>query len=413
VLSRGNGGVGNGEWGMGEKKNYLIFPSPPTPYSLLPTPYSLLPTPHSPLKIMAKLELKNINKTYNPKIIPVKDVSLTVDDHEFLTLLGPSGCGKSTTLRMIAGLEEPTHGRILLGNEDITFKRPGDRNMAMVFQSYALYPHMTVSENLASGLKLKKTPRIEIQQRITEVSQLLGLDDLLYRKPGQLSGGQRQRVAVGRALVRRAQVYLLDEPLSNLDALLRERVRADIKQIFAAQKVPVVYVTHDQTEAMTLSTKVAVLNNGYIQQLDPPEHIYNHPANLFVAGFVGSPQMNLLTLTCQEHDAILGNFRVKLPDLPTVPPQIVLGIRPEHVHIAQPDDPQTIQGRVYLVENLGMYNLVSVHVARSGSEPLSVRALLSPDQNWSDGEITLALPPQNIHWYDINSGDTLYSHSHS
>jgi len=359
-------------------------------------------------RTMAKLELKNINKTYNPKIIPVKDVSLTVDDHEFLTLLGPSGCGKSTTLRMIAGLEEPTHGRILLGNEDITFKRPGDRNMAMVFQSYALYPHMTVSENLASGLKLKKTPRIEIQQRITEVSKLLGLDDLLYRKPGQLSGGQRQRVAVGRALARRAQVYLLDEPLSNLDALLRERVRADIKQIFAAQKVPVVYVTHDQTEAMTLSTKVAVLNNGYIQQLDPPERIYNHPANLFVAGFVGSPQMNLLTLTCQEHDAILGNFRVKLPDLPTVPSQIVLGIRPEHVRIAQPDDPQTIQGRVYLVENLGMYNLVSVHVASSGSKPLSVRALLSPDQNWSDGEITLALPPQNIHWYDINSGDALY-----
>jgi multiple sugar transport system ATP-binding protein len=356
---------------------------------------------------MAKLELKNLNKTYNPKVIPVKDISLTVDDNEFLTLLGPSGCGKSTTLRMIAGLEEPTHGRILLGNEDITWKRPGDRNMAMVFQSYALYPHMTVFENLASGLKVKKTPRAEIQQRVTEVSQLLGLEELLQRKPGQLSGGQRQRVAVGRALVRRAQVYLLDEPLSNLDALLRERVRADIKQIFSTQKAPVVYVTHDQTEAMTLSTKVAVLNNGYVQQLDPPERIYNHPANLFVAGFVGSPQMNLLTLACQQNYAILGEIRIKLPNIPTVPPQIVLGIRPENVRIARPEDTQTIQGQVYLVENLGMHNLVSVHIASSQIESLTVRALLPTDQNWSDAEITLALPPQNIHWFDVHSGDAL------
>lgn len=356
---------------------------------------------------MATLELKNLNKTYTPKVIPVKDVSLTVDEDEFLTLLGPSGCGKSTTLRMIAGLEEPTRGRIFLGSEDITFKQPGDRNMAMVFQSYALYPHMSVYENLASGLKLKQTPRAEIQQRITEVSKLLGLEELLQRKPGQLSGGQRQRVAVGRALVRRAQVYLLDEPLSNLDALLRERVRADIKQIFATQKAPVVYVTHDQTEAMTLSTKVAVLNDGLIQQLDPPERIYNQPANLFVAGFVGSPQMNLLTLPCKGRYAMLGDAKILLPDLPTVPPEIILGIRPEHVRIPQPDDTQKIQGQVYLVENLGMHNLVSVRVASSETEPLTVRALLPPDQKWNNEEITLALPPQNIHWFDIQSGDAL------
>jgi multiple sugar transport system ATP-binding protein len=361
---------------------------------------------------MAKLELKNLNKTYTTKVIPVKDVSLTVDDNEFLTLLGPSGCGKSTTLRMIAGLEEPTRGRIFLGGEDITFKRPGDRNMAMVFQSYALYPHMSVQENLASGLKLKKTPRAEIQQRLTEVAKLLGLEDLLQRKPGQLSGGQRQRVAVGRALVRRAQVYLLDEPLSNLDALLRERVRADIKQIFAAQKAPVVYVTHDQTEAMTLSTRVAVLNNGYIQQLDPPDRIYNHPANLFVAGFVGSPQMNLLTLPCKGRSATLGDTKILL-QLPTVPPEIILGIRPEHVRIAQPEDTQMIQGQVYLVENLGMHNLVSVRVTSSETEPLTVRALLPPDQKWNNTEITLALPPQHIHWFDVNSGDLLQFHSNS
>ena len=287
---------------------------------------------------MARLELINLNKTYTSKVVPVKDVSLTVDDHEFLTLLGPSGCGKSTTLRMIAGLEEPTRGLIRLGGEDITFKRPGDRNMAMVFQSYALYPHMTVYENLASGLKLKKIHPAEIKQRVAQVAGVLGIEDLMNRKPGQLSGGQRQRVAVGRALVRRAQVYLLDEPLSNLDALLRERVRADIKQLFAAQKVPVVYVTHDQTEAMTLSTKLAVLNNGYVQQLDPPERIYSHPANLFVAGFVGSPQMNLLTLPCQGRYAMLGGFKISLPQsLVTHPPQIVLEIRSEHVRIAADD----------------------------------------------------------------------------
>lgn len=209
--------------------------------------------------------------------------------------------------------------------------------------------------------------------------------------------------------MRRAQAYLLDEPLSNLDALLRERVRADIKQIFAAQKAPVVYVTHDQTEAMTLSTKVAVLNNGYVQQLDPPERIYNHPANLFVAGFVGSPQMNLLTLPCQERYAILGNFRVNLPDIPTVPRQIVLGIRPENVRIARPEDTQIIPGRVYLVENLGMHNLVSVRVASSQAESPTVRALLPTDQNWNDAEITLAMPPQNIHWFDVQSGDVLCS----
>ncbi len=190
---------------------------------------------------MAKLELTNINKTYSSKVVPVKDISLSVGDNEFLTLLGPSGCGKSTTLRLIAGLEEPTRGKITIGNRDVTNIRPGDRNIAMVFQSYALYPHLTVYENLCSGLKLKNTPATEIKQRVTQAAEVLGLDaNLMTRKPGQLSGGQRQRVAVGRALVRRPDVFLLDEPLSNLDALLRERVRADIKQLFATQKVPVV-----------------------------------------------------------------------------------------------------------------------------------------------------------------------------
>ena len=359
---------------------------------------------------MAKLELANINKTYSSKVVPVKDISLSVDDNEFLTLLGPSGCGKSTTLRLIAGLEEPTRGKVRIGNVDVTNTRPGDRNIAMVFQSYALYPHLTVYENLCSGLKLKKTPAAEIRQRVAQAAEVLGLDaSLMNRKPGQLSGGQRQRVAVGRALVRRPDVFLLDEPLSNLDALLRERVRADIKQIFAAHKVPVVYVTHDQTEAMTLSTKVAVLNNGYVQQLDPPERIYSHPANQFVAGFVGSPQMNLLTLPCLGRYAMLGDFQINLPEnMVTVPPQIVLGIRPESVRIPQPGDTQTIQGKVFLREHLGMHNLVSVRVDSSLGEDITIRSLLPTDQNWSERDITLALPNQSIHWFDVQTGDALF-----
>ncbi|MBD2020142.1 ABC transporter ATP-binding protein [Leptolyngbya sp. FACHB-36] len=357
---------------------------------------------------MARLLLQNLNKTFSPKVVPVKDISLTINDGEFLSLLGPSGCGKSTVLRMIAGLEEPTRGQILIGDRDVTYTRPGDRNISMVFQSYALYPHMTVEENLRAGLKLKRVPHDEIEHRVADVTRVLGLDGLLQRKPGQLSGGQRQRVAVGRALVRRSDVFLLDEPLSNLDALLRERVRADLKQIFASQKAPVVYVTHDQTEAMTLSTKVAVLNNGYVQQLDSPERIYTQPANQFVAGFVGSPQMNLLTLPCQGRYAMLGDFRIPLPDaLPTVPPQIVLGLRPEHVRLAQAGEPTTVRGRVFLVENLGMHSLVSLRIANSQGEPVIIRGLLPPDQDWHDRDLTLAVPMEDTHWFDVQSGDSL------
>ena len=356
---------------------------------------------------MAKLEIINLNKTFSPKVIPVKDISLTVEDGEFLSLLGPSGCGKSTILRMIAGLEEPTRGQVLIGGRDVTYVPPGDRNVAMVFQSYALYPHMNVYDNLAAGLKLKKVPRGEIDQRIQEVSRFLGLDPLMQRKPGQLSGGQRQRVAVGRALVRNSDVFLLDEPLSNLDALLRENVRAELKQIFDAQKVPVVYVTHDQTEALTLSTKVAVLNNGHLQQLDTPDRIYTHPANQFVAGFVGSPQMNLLTLPCQDSYALLGNSKIPLPKLPNIPAQIVLGIRPEHVRLAQPNDSVTVTGRVFLVENLGMYKLVSIQIDNAQDEPIKLRSLLPPNEDWTNRELSLAIPPEFTHWFDVQTEHVL------
>lgn len=361
---------------------------------------------------MAKLEIRNLNKTYTPKIVPVKDVSLEVTDHEFLTLLGPSGCGKSTILRMIAGLEQPTKGSIRIGDRNVTHLQPGDRNIAMVFQSYALYPHMTVYENLASGLKLKKISKSEIDRRIHQSCGVLGLESLMDRKPSQLSGGQRQRVALGRALVRQPDVFLLDEPLSNLDALLRERVRAEIKQIFASQQVPVVYVTHDQTEAMTLSTKVAVLNNGLIQQLDSPVNIYTQPANEFVAGFVGSPQMNLLKLNCQGNSAILGNAKIPLPPLPSIPSEITLGIRPEQVRIAT-SEPQAldssplIPGKIELVENLGMHHLIGIRV--KGAETIQVRALLPTDQTWEGEDLNFIFPLHQIHWFDLKTGDRLNS----
>lgn len=353
---------------------------------------------------MAKLKLQNLQKKYRADVIPVKDISLEIDDGEFLTLLGPSGCGKSTLLRLIAGLEPPTKGEVIIGDENVNNAAPGDRNMAMVFQSYALYPHMTAAENIATALKLRKMPESEIKRRVNEAAHKLELTSLLNRKPGQMSGGQRQRVALARALVRDPEVFLLDEPLSNLDALLREQVRAQMKQLFKEQNKPVVYVTHDQTEAMTLSTKVAVLNQGMIQQLDPPSRIYSHPANEFVASFVGSPQMNLLTLKCAENYAFLGKYKFALPTTTSKPTQIVFGIRPEDVCLANSASEASIIGQAYLVEQLGKDNLVSLKVQDSET---TVRALLPRDQDWQDQTIPLTIQSSKVHWFDIKTGDRL------
>jgi multiple sugar transport system ATP-binding protein len=350
---------------------------------------------------MAKLCIENLQKKYTSKIIPVKDVTLEVDDGEFLSLLGPSGCGKSTLLRLIAGLEAPTQGTISIGDSNVNRLAPGDRNIAMVFQSYALYPHMSAAENIAAALKLRKIPKEEIRSRVEEAATKLDLQHLLDRKPAQMSGGQRQRVALARALVRNPEVFLLDEPLSNLDALLREQVRAQLKQLFKKQNKPVVYVTHDQTEAMTLSTKVAVLFDGLVQQLDSPGKIYSKPANQFVAGFVGSPQMNLLTLRCEDRCAILGNFRLSLSHLAKIPPAIVFGIRPEDLSLATSEDSQAIEGLVYLVEELGKENLVSLRV--DGCEH-TLRTLLPSDSTWEGKKIRLAIPEKLTHWFDVNNG---------
>ncbi|NJK47688.1 ABC transporter ATP-binding protein [Candidatus Gracilibacteria bacterium] len=348
---------------------------------------------------MAKLEIENLRKQYTDKVVPVKDISLEVEDGEFLTLLGPSGCGKSTLLRLIAGLEQPTQGRVIIGGKTVNKIAPGDRNIAMVFQSYALYPHMSIRDNIATALKLRKMPSSQISDRTQAVADKLGLQELLDRKPSQLSGGQRQRVALARSLVREPDVFLLDEPLSNLDALLREQVRADLKQIFKDQQKPVVYVTHDQTEAMTLSTQVAVLYDGLLQQLDPPHRIYTHPANQFVAGFVGSPRMNLLELNCKNDAAILGNHSIKMPNFSQMPAQIVMGIRPEDIRLTLETDAQTIEGRVYLVEELGKEKLINVRV--KGTD-LTVRALLSAKQNWEDETVRLVLPNKSTHWFNYN-----------
>ena len=353
---------------------------------------------------MAKLELQNLYKKYSSKVIPVKDVSLQIDDGEFLTLLGPSGCGKSTLLRLIAGLEPATEGKVIIGDKNVNQVPPGERNIAMVFQSYALYPHMNAAENIGTSLKLRKMPSEEIDRRVQEAAQKLELNHLLDRKPGQMSGGQRQRVALARALVRDPEVFLLDEPLSNLDALLREQVRAQMKQLFREQNKPVVYVTHDQTEAMTLSSKVAVLYDGQVQQLDPPNLIYTHPANQFVAGFVGSPQMNFMTLKCQRNTAVLGNLAIPLADITNVPSRIVLGIRPEDLHLATPEDEYVLEGKVFLVEELGKENLISVKVDDCD---LTIRVLLPTNHNWEGDTIRLALPLSQLHWFDVETGDRL------
>ena len=261
---------------------------------------------------MAHIELDSVTKMFGDDVVAVDAIDLTIADGEFMVLVGPSGCGKSTLLRMIAGLEEPTTGSISIGDRDVTDLSPRHRDIAMVFQSYALYPHMTVRQNLAYGLKVRRTPKDEIARRVGDVAKLLGLEDLLDRRPAQLSGGQRQRVAMGRAIVREPQAFLMDEPLSNLDAKLRVGMRASLSQLHARLGVTTVYVTHDQVEAMTLGHRVAVMRDGRILQVDAPQTLYSEPRDLFVAAFIGSPAMNLVEAQLEGDAITFGQFRVPL-----------------------------------------------------------------------------------------------------
>jgi multiple sugar transport system ATP-binding protein len=305
---------------------------------------------------MAEIVLEEVSKVYADSVRAVDAVSLVVADGEFLVLVGPSGCGKSTLLRMIAGLEELDGGRVLIGDRDVTAVPPRARDVAMVFQNYALYPHMTVRENLGYGLKVARVPKADAARRIERVAHLLSLDELLDRKPGQLSGGQRQRTAMGRAIVREPQVFLMDEPLSNLDAKLRVSMRASLSQLHARLKTTTVYVTHDQTEAMTLGQRVAVMRDGRVQQLDTPQTLYQRPANLFVAAFIGSPSMNLVEAQLDDDAVEFDGHRFPL-DRVNRPPtkgrsRVILGIRPEDFAIATNGLPR-IEADVTVVEDLG------------------------------------------------------------
>jgi len=315
---------------------------------------------------VSKVSLQNVCKNFG-KVEAVSCFYLDVEDKEFLVLLGPSGCGKSTTLRMIAGLEELTDGNIYIGDNLVNDVPPRDRNIAMVFQDYALYPHMTVYQNMAFGLKLRKFPKAEIDQRVKEAADILGIHNLLDRKPRELSGGQRQRVAVGRAIVRKPAVFLFDEPLSNLDAKLRGQMRTELSKLHDQLNTTIIYVTHDQVEAMTMGTKIVIMNDGIIQQVGSPMEIYEYPINKFVGGFIGSPGMNFLSAKIVSENAKLyvdtGGFRLLIPDKKVsflqkhTDREVILGIRPEHLEDAAFEDSSvltdTFEAMVEVVETLG------------------------------------------------------------
>ncbi len=321
---------------------------------------------------MATVQVENLVKRFDQNIA-INNTSLAIDDGMFMVFLGPSGCGKTTTLRCIAGLEIPDGGRILIDGEDVTKLPPSARDIAMVFQQYAIYPHMTVAENLAFPLKAVKTPRHEIEARVREVACKLHIEHLLNRKPGKLSGGEMQRVAIGRAMVRRPKVFLMDEPLSNLDAKLRAEMRAEIKRLQSDQGATTIYVTHDQLEAMSMADKIAVMYGGILQQVGTPAEVYDHPANLFVARFIGSPAMNFVPcrLTDDRRQLLLeGNVPLAIqPDvvsrLAHVPSgqDLILGVRPEDIALRHDPQPEFDPVEVYVVEPLGSENIVDVRLA--------------------------------------------------
>ncbi len=318
---------------------------------------------------MAAIELDHVTKVFGDDVVAVDDVSLRIEDGEFLVLVGPSGCGKSTLLRMLAGLEEVTAGTVRIDGQDVTDLAPRHRDIAMVFQSYALYPHMTVRENLGYGLKVRRAPKAEARERVAEVAAMLGLEELLERKPAQLSGGQRQRVAMGRAIVRQPRAFLMDEPLSNLDAKLRVGMRASLAQLHARLGVTTIYVTHDQTEAMTLGQRVAVLRDGAVIQVDRPQELYGRPRNVFVAAFIGAPSMNLVEASIENDTLRFGQFALPLEPVcrPERTGRLVLGVRPEAFAAGADASPHLprIDVVVEVVEELG----TDTHVCFSVEAP--------------------------------------------
>jgi multiple sugar transport system ATP-binding protein len=341
---------------------------------------------------MASVRLEGVKKVYPNGHVAAQGLDLEIDDGEFMVLVGPSGCGKSTALRMIAGLETPTGGRILIGDRDVTVLPPQQRDIAMVFQTYALYPHMTVRENLGFGLRMRGAGREEIEKRVEEAGRALSLETVLERKPAQLSGGQRQRVALGRAIVREPKVFLFDEPLSNLDAKLRVETRAELARLHRRLAATVVYVTHDQEEAMTLGSRVAVMRDGFLQQVAPPMELYLRPANQFVAGFVGSPAMNFLP--AEEVPSAL------------TPREGTLGIRPHDIQIvAQGTGDESAY--VELVESRGSEQLVYLCLRGSNQGP-AIRVVAPPETQVEPEQIVgLRFDRERLHWFDTKSGKRL------
>jgi ABC-type sugar transport system ATPase subunit len=342
---------------------------------------------------VARVVFDEVTKVYPGPVVAVEQLSLEVGDGEFLILVGSSGCGKSTALRMVAGLERISDGTITIGDRVVNNVPPMDRDVAMVFQNYALYPHMTVAKNLAFGLRRRRTPRDEVRRRVNEVGRMLGLEDLLGRRPGQLSGGQRQRVAMGRALVREPDVFLLDEPLSNLDAKLRVEMRAELKRLQSRLQITTVYVTHDQVEAMTLGDRIAVLSEGVLQQVGLPQDVYDRPANVFVAGFIGSPPMNLLKGKAIGGRIVAGDLEL---DGRVADGDVLLGIRPEALRPVGEDHPGPgLEVRVDVVEPLGDEVLVHGSVeARDAGVRIDVEeATLLADEATDRATVRLRLPP--------------------
>jgi len=370
-------------------------------------------------QVMAGLELKNIVKKYPNGFVAVVDFNLKIADKEFIIFVGPSGCGKTTTLRMIAGLEEITEGELYIGDKLMNDVAPKDRDIAMVFQNYALYPHMSVHDNMAFGLKLRKTPKAEIEKRVHEAARILDIEHLLDRKPKALSGGQRQRVAMGRAIVREPKVFLMDEPLSNLDAKLRVQMRTEITKLHQKLQTTFIYVTHDQTEAMTLGTRIVVMKDGVAQQVDSPVNLYNKPKNLFVAGFIGSPQMNLVDVTVDQRGSdvylLFGDHPIKLPEAKARAvaeggyngKTVVMGIRPEDLKDEEmfinssPDS--LIKTDVEVTELLGAE--IYLYLLCAGQQ---MTARVNPRSTAKSGDtITMALDVQRIHVFDKDTEQTI------
>jgi sn-glycerol 3-phosphate transport system ATP-binding protein len=370
---------------------------------------------------VAEVSFHEVTKVFPNGTTAVEALSCTIADGEFMVLVGPSGCGKTTALRMVAGLEEPTAGAIAIGGEVVNGVSPQDRDIAMVFQNYALYPHKTVLQNLAFGLRQHKMPAAEIAERVREVSSLLTLNELLDRKPSQLSGGQRQRVAMGRALARRPRVYLLDEPLSNLDAQLRTQLRADLKQLHQRFATTTIYVTHDQVEAMTLGDRIGVMSGGKLLQLGTPQEIYRRPANVFVAGFIGSPPMNLLSASTADGRVDAGDLVLEVSGAPGR--ELVVGVRPEALRLVTgADDDHAMQVRVEVVELLGhetiVYGSIRGQRVAAGStgagipslppERAIVIARLDARRQPAVGEtITLGMSLEDVHFFDAESGEAV------